>query len=121
MKTFLTIVSILALVLVMPAVAAKKGKGPGATPTPAYKIVQVDAVSITVTVGVSGNEHFTYKITDSTKVTLNGAPVAARDLRAGMVARLSVSPDRATVLGIDAKDAPAHPGGPAHPGRRRVG
>jgi hypothetical protein len=119
MKTFLTIVSIFALVLVMPAIAAKKGNGPGATPTPAYKVVQVDAVSITVTVGESGTEHFTYKISDSTKVTLNGAPIAARDLRAGMVARLSVSPDRTSVLAIDAKDAPAAK--PTHPGRRRLG
>jgi hypothetical protein len=107
MKAFLTIVCLLLVLPVLPAMAAKKGKG---SSSPAYPIVQVDAVSVTVTVGESGNEHFTYKITDSTKVTLNGAPVSARDLRAGMVARVSVSPDRTTALTIDAKDAPAHPG-----------
>ncbi len=110
MKTIFTIISLLALVLAMPASAAKKGKGPSATPMPAFKIVQVDALSITVTVGLSGNEHFSYKITDGTQVTLNGAPVSARDLRPGMVARVSVSPDRTTALAIEAHDPPAHPG-----------
>jgi hypothetical protein len=109
MKTLLLIVSLLAMALVLPAMAAKKGNGSSAAPTPAYKIVEVNAVSITVTVGESGNEHFAYKITDGTKVTLNGAPVFARDLRAGMVARLGLSPDRTSVLTIDAHDAPAHP------------
>jgi hypothetical protein len=110
MKAFFAIVSLLAFVLAVPAVAAKKGNNQGSTPAPALKIVEVDAVSITVAVGQSGNEHFKYKITDQTKVTLNGAPVFARDLRAGMVARLSVSPDRSTVTAIDAQDAPVHPG-----------
>jgi len=110
MKTFLAVVSLLAIVLAMPAMAARKGKGPNATPTAENRIVEVNPVSITVSIGESGNEHFTYKITDSTKVTLNGLPVAARDLRPGMVARLSLSPDRTTVLAIDAQDPPAHPG-----------
>jgi hypothetical protein len=108
MKAFLTIVCLLLVLPVLPAMAAKKGTS--STRTPEYPIVQVDAVSVTVTVGASGDEHFTYKIADSTKVTLNGAPVSARDLRAGMVARVSVSPDRTTALAVDAKDAPAHPG-----------
>ena len=120
MKTFLTIVSLLALVLVLPATAAKKGKDQSATPTPAptMRIVQVDPASVTVSVGESGDEHFTYRITDNTRVSLNGAPVSARDLRAGMVAKVSVSPDRATVTAIDAKDAPATKPTP-HPGKRR--
>jgi hypothetical protein len=82
------------------------------------RIVQVDPASITVNVGESGDEHFTYRINDNTKVTLNGAPIAARDLRAGMVAKVSVSADRETVTAIDAKDAPAAKA-PAHSGRHR--
>jgi hypothetical protein len=114
MKTFLAILSLLAVVLVMPAMAGKKGKGPATPPSPELRIVEVDAVSVRVTLGKSGDEHVDYKITDSTKITLNGAPVAARDLRAGMVAQIEAGSDK-VATSIAAKDAPAHPG------RRRVG
>jgi len=110
MKTSCAIVSILVVFLALPAVAKSKNKG---TPTPdprppELRVVEVNAVSITVTVGKSGDEHFTYKITDDTKVTLNGAPVFARDLRAGMLARIEISPDHTTALSITARDAPAY-------------
>ncbi|MEI9894311.1 MAG: hypothetical protein WDN28_10620 [Chthoniobacter sp.] len=110
MKTLLAIISILAVVLVMPAMAGKKGRGPHEPATPEAKIVEIDALSIKVTLGLSGDEHKEYKITDQTKVTLNGAPVAARDLRAGMVAKIEVGADSVTATSIEAKDAPAHPG-----------
>jgi hypothetical protein len=116
MKTLFLIVSLAALVFSFPAPAlAKKAKKPGDSDTPELRIVQVDAVSVTVSVGLSGDEHFTYKITDGTKVTLNGAPIFARDLKAGMEAKFTLSPDHSTALMIEAKDAPAHPG------RHRVG
>ena len=113
MKTLLVVLSLLVVAFAMPSSAlAKKGKAQGdsSTTTGELKIVQVDAVSITVTVGLSGDEHFTYRITDGTKVTLNSAPVFARDLKAGMIAKIALSPDHSTALSIDAKDAPAHPG-----------
>ena len=115
MKTLLAFLTILTVVLAMPAMAGKKGKGPQQPPAaPFVKIVEVDAVSIKVTLGLSGNEHVDYRITDQTKVTLNGAPVAARDLRAGMVAQIQAGADK-VATSIVAKDAPAHPG------RHRVG
>jgi hypothetical protein len=109
MKTLLVVLSLLVVGLVCPpSTFAKKAKNQGPPPdTGELKIVQVDAVSVTVTVGLSGDEHFTYRINDSTKVTLNGAPVSARDLKAGMIAKISVSPDKSTALAIEAKDPPA--------------
>jgi hypothetical protein len=107
MKTLLSIIALLAICLTTPALA-KKGKGqPAAPAAPETPIVEVSALSVTVSLGKSGEEHMTYKITDATKVSLNGAPVAARDLRAGMVAKVAVSADRTTATAIDAKDAPA--------------
>ncbi|MDR3404041.1 MAG: hypothetical protein P4L99_16205 [Chthoniobacter sp.] len=114
MKTLLAFLAVLTVVLALPAVAAKKGKGPQQPATPELKIVEVDAVSIRVTLGLSGDEHVDYKITDATKITLNGAPVAARDLRPGMVAQIQAGPDK-VCTSITAKDAPTHPG------KRRVG
>ena len=115
MKTFLAFLTLLTVVLSMPALAGKKGKGPQPPPeAPFARIVEVDALSIKVTLGLSGDEHVEYRINDQTKVTLNGAPVAARDLRAGMVAQIQAGADK-VATSVVAKDAPAHPG------KRRVG
>jgi len=108
MKTLLTILSILVVALVLPVSAAKKGKGQHPAEGPELKIVEVDAVRISVSLGKSGDEHVDYKITDQTKVTLNGAPVAARDLRAGMVCKIEAGADKVATA-IIVKDAPAHP------------
>jgi hypothetical protein len=108
MKTLVAILSLLAVVLVMPAMAGKKGKGQHPQEGPELKIVEVNAVSLKVTLGHSGDEHVDYKITDQTRITLNGAPVAARELRPGMVARIEAGPDKVATA-IHAKDAPAHP------------
>jgi hypothetical protein len=86
------------------ATAARK-KGPGSF----NKIVDVDPVSITISLGTDGNTHQKYAITDSTKVTLNGAPANSRDLRSGMIAHIDFSADGKTAETITAKDAPAHP------------
>jgi hypothetical protein len=105
MKSLFAILSILLVALVLP-VSAKKG--PKHTEGPELKIVSVDAVRIAVSLGKSGEEHIEYKITDKTIVTLNGAPVAARDLRVGMVCRIEAGPDKVATA-VHAKDAPAHP------------
>ena len=109
MKTFLAL-SLLVVFLAGPAAAWAKKKEPAAPPRPEYRIVEVNAVGITVTVGSSGTQHVSYKIADTTKVTLNGAPAFARDLRAGMMARIEESPDRTIALTIEAKDPPARHG-----------
>jgi hypothetical protein len=89
------------------AVARPKGPGPGGKAF--NKVVDVDAVSITISVGTDGNTHEKYSITNATKITLNGAPVNARDLRAGMVAHIELSSDGKMAETITAKDPPAHP------------
>ena len=109
MKTLLAILSILAVVLTMPAQAAAKKKGGGPAQPPELRITEVDAVSIIVDVGKDGNTHEKYKITDATKVTLDGAPAFARDLKPGMMARIEATPDHITALSITARDPPAHP------------
>jgi hypothetical protein len=110
MKTLLVILSLLVVGLALPpsAFAKKKGGGPPAD-TGEQRIVEISPVSITVTLGKTGDEHVTYKITDSTKVTLNGAPIFARDLKAGQMAKFTLSEDHSTALTIEAKDPPAHP------------
>jgi hypothetical protein len=110
MKKLIVTTLLVVLVLAAPlSTFAKRSKQP-APDASELRIVEVNAVSVTVTVGSSGTEHLSYKITDTTKVTLNGAPVFARELKAGMVAKFSLSPDHTTALAIEAKDAPAHPG-----------
>jgi hypothetical protein len=115
MKTLNLILALLVLALVLPgsALAKKKQQQPGPTPDAGQsgelRIVEASAVSVTVSVGKSGDQHFTYKITDSTKVTLNGAPAFARDLKAGMMAKFTLTPDHETAIAIEAKDPPANP------------
>jgi len=116
MKTLLALIWLFVIAFAVPPSALARRPPPGPTPeTGELRIVEVDAVSVTVTVGKSGDEHFTYKITDGTKVTLNGAAVFARDLKAGMLAKFTLTPDHSTVIAIEARDPPANPS------RRRVG
>lgn len=113
MKTLVAFLSLFVIALSMPAMAGKKNRQQQ-DQTPELKIVEVNAVSVIVTLGHTGDEHVEYKITDNTKVTLNGAPVAARDLRPGMIAKIEAGQDKVATA-IHAKDAPAHPE------KRRVG
>jgi hypothetical protein len=108
MKTFIAILSLLTVFLAMPAMAKKKGQAPAAPAGAEMKVVECDAVSLKVTLGHSGDEHVEYRITDQTKVTLNGATVAARDLRPGMVVKVQAGADHVATA-VEAKDAPAHP------------
>ncbi|HEY3898013.1 MAG TPA: hypothetical protein VGM54_05325 [Chthoniobacter sp.] len=119
MKALHLILAMLVIALALPTSVQARRRPPGPTPDSGepseLKIVEADAVSVTVTVGKSGDQHFTYKVTDSTKVTLNGAPAFARDLKPGMVAKFTLTPDHATAITIEAKDPPANPA------RHRVG
>ena len=75
----------------------------------------MDALSITLSIGLSGDNHETYTINDQTKVTLDGASVNARDLKAGMVAQIETGTDKKIAITITAKNPPANPA------RKRVG
>jgi len=100
----------LLLTIVLSISSTASAKGPKNTGGKVFnKITDINAVTITVSIGADGNTHETYSITDGTKVTLNGAPANARDLRARMVAHIELSEDRKTALIITARDAPAHP------------
>jgi hypothetical protein len=104
MRTLLAAVLILSLAFVTtPAFAGKKKPVPNNDP----RIVEVNALSITLSVGKSGDDHQTYKISKETKITLNGSPITADNLRAGMIAIIKASDaDAGTAASIDAKDAP---------------
>jgi hypothetical protein len=97
---------LITVALSISSTAVAKPRGPGKA---FNKVVDVDALSITISVGTDGNTHQKYSITDATKITLNGAPVNARDLRAGMVVHVDLSTDGKTAETITAKDPPAHP------------
>jgi hypothetical protein len=106
-RTLKALALLLTIALTISSTAVAKPRGGGGK---AYlKIVDVDAVSITLSIGSDGNSHQKYLVNDSTKVTLNGAPANARDLRSGMVAKIQAAEDGKTAQTIDAKDAPAHP------------
>lgn len=109
MKSLLLVVALLTAVLSLPTQAGKKHKGSGVPETPEYKVVETNALLLTVSIGRDGSTHETFKMTDTTKVILDGAPAAARDLKAGMMARIEFAPDHVTALAVTAKDAPRHP------------
>jgi len=84
---------------------AKKKKARNEDPEDGkFPITEVDALSVTVSVAKDGNLHKTYRITGNTAVTIDGVPVAARDLRAGMVASIDVAEDKTSALSINAGD-----------------
>jgi hypothetical protein len=70
-----------------------------------YSIVEASALSVTVSEGHKGDPNKTFKITDATKVTIDGDTANARDLRGGMFANISLSEDQTTATSIDAKDS----------------
>ncbi len=107
MKLTVSILSLLLVLFSLPAQAEKKKGGGGEGP--ALRITECDAVSITVDIGKDGTNHETYKINDATKVTLDGAPGAARDLKAGMFAHIKAGADH-VATSISATDPKAHPG-----------
>ena len=72
------------------------------------KIFEVSPMSITLALGHSGEVHLTYNITDTTRVRVEGQPANARDLRAGMEARVKEG-SKHTAAEIEAKTAVAHP------------
>lgn len=88
---------------------AKKKKGQG-DPNAGFKymITEANAVSVTVSVGKGGNIHETFKVTADTKVTIDGAPAAARDLAGGMFANIDVADDKTTATSIAASDPRAN-------------
>jgi hypothetical protein len=112
MRTLKFLALLLTVVVSISSTAvAKPKKNQGDGPQGFRKITDVNAVSVTVSVGTDGNSHETYTINDSTKVTLNGVPSNARELKAGMVAKIDLSSDGKIAVTIVAKDPPAHPAG----------
>lgn len=107
MKTLSRFMIAILLLISMSVSASAKGKD--APPKTYYRIVEADAVAITVTIGRAGNTHEKFAITDGTKITINGAEAAARDLRAGMMVHVETGSDKSTAKSIEAKDAPAAP------------
>jgi len=71
--------------------------------------VILDISFASVTVDTGGGTQATYKIVDSSKITLNGNAATTDDVLAGMVANVTLSPDNTTVVTLDATD----PKGPA--------
>jgi hypothetical protein len=71
-----------------------------------YNIMEANAVSVTVSVGKAGDvdSERTFKVTDSTKVTIDNLPASAADLKGGMVASITTAPDGNTATYINAHD-----------------
>jgi hypothetical protein len=61
---------------------------------------------MSVTLASGNDAQNTYTIAAATKITLDGAPATADDLRAGMVAAVTLGSDNQTLLTLAAKDAP---------------
>jgi hypothetical protein len=75
------------------------------------KILEISFASVTVDTG--GGTQATYKIVDSSKITLNGNAATVDDVLAGMLANVTLSPDNTTVVTLDATD----PKGPPKKGK----
>jgi len=69
-------------------------------------VVEADLMSVSVSVGRAGGADIarTYKITDSTTVTIDRRPAVEGDLKVGMVARIKLGADQMTAVSIDAND-----------------
>ena len=76
-------------------------------------ITEVSPMSVTLAVGDTAQA--TYTISANTKITLDGAPVTVDDLRAGMLAQVTLAADNQTLLTLTAKDAPRVTKKPARP------
>lgn len=107
MKTKLVLTLLLTVICSATSWAAPKKKNVLGSE---HKIFEVSALSISITAGAAGDTHESFKITDSTKITLNGVPTHARDLKAGMIAKIATGSDKETATSIEAKDPPKHPG-----------
>jgi hypothetical protein len=113
--TTLALLLTLALFITPTAMAKRQRPTPDPVPAGMQRILEVNALTIKVAVGTAGDSSQSYSITDATKVTMNGAPSNARDLKAGMLAKIEPSADGRTAVSITAQDPVAHPG------RNRVG
>jgi hypothetical protein len=67
-------------------------------------IIEISPMSVTVDAGNDVQQ--TYAITGTTKATLDGNPVNVDDLKAGMVAAFTLTPDNQSVVTLAAKNAP---------------
>ncbi len=85
---------------------AKAASTASTVPVIACTLVEADAVSVSASMGKTGDVDLTksYKITDSTKVTIDGQPARSDYLKGGMTARIQLATDGVTALSIDAKD-----------------
>jgi hypothetical protein len=101
-------VVLLALAMVVFVTGALAAPKKGKSGEPYHKIFQVNSLSITLSYGHTGEAHQTFQIDKETRITLEGVPVPARELQAGMVAWIKVGPGK-RLLAIHAKGAPRHP------------
>lgn len=106
--------TLIALVLVLllggsasPCWAKKKKKGNDASSDISVTITEVNFASITIDSGNQAQQ--TYKVTNDTKVTLNGLPATTEDLLAGMRASITPSADNTVAVAIAAENPKAIP------------
>jgi hypothetical protein len=104
----LRMLSAVVLLLAIALNATGSAKPAHKKPAAMYRVVQADPGSITVTLGHSGEVHESYKIGVHTKITIDGAPATAQDLKAGMMVHVEVGPDKTTATSIAAHSPPAN-------------
>jgi hypothetical protein len=91
-----------------PCWAKKKKKSDASTGTTAT-IIEVNFASITLDNGTQDQAPQTFKVTNDTKVTLNGVPATTEDLLAGMQTTITPSADNTVALVIAAENPKAIP------------
>jgi hypothetical protein len=77
---------------------------PGSDAGAPKTIIEISPMSLTVDAGK--DVQVSYAITGTTTATLSGTPVRPEDLRAGMVASITLSSDGKTAMAIHALPAP---------------
>jgi hypothetical protein len=95
---------IVCLMLAWTSVSAFASGIPGSDPGAPKTIIEISPMSITVDAGKDVQE--SYAITAATTATLGGLAVRPEDLRAGMVASITLSNDGKTAMAIHAVPAP---------------
>jgi len=106
MKFLATILALLVASLLIPSTAIAAGKSKKKSPMPAAStsdtITSVHLTSITISVFATHSAK-EFKVTPSTKITVNGQPSQLNGLATSMEVVVTPAPDGVTAAAIDAK------------------
>lgn len=108
LATYLVLITVVSM-SILPAHISARGRKPSASPRPTAAISTSDHITATSLTSIIVNVYTThqakeYKVTPTTKITVNGRPTALQDLAVGMDVTVTTLPnDQTTAATIEAK------------------